>query len=384
MSTTISPQQADQLRRRAQTFQHEGRYRKAVEVQIELINSLGGYATERSEDMHLLGLYLFQLGDIAAAETILTQVFGYQASDVDVVKNLAICQLKLGKQDAAINLLAQCAEQNPENFEVRDVLAHAAGQKGDLSLAHQHGRRALELKHANVVNKTERVLSLNKPAAKLEMKNPPQNIIAFSLWGKQAKYLDGAIRNAKLAPDIYPSWRCRFYVDQSVPLVVTDKLRSFGAEIVEMPSPNRAFDGLFWRFLAADDPTVSRFIIRDCDAVLNIRERGAVDEWCHSGKHFHVMRDFYTHTELILAGMWGGVTKVLPNMAEAIERFTKQLQLRTRIIDQIFLREQIWPKIYPHTLVHDSQFGIPESKDFPEFAVLREGQHVGQDRSIFR
>ena len=383
MNREISTDNINVKRRRAQTLQHQGRYSDAVQLQVELINEQGGFAPERTEDMHLLGLYLFQLGDIPAAATVLKQVYEYVPEHVDVAKNLAICELKLGHYDVAVEVLDKAAIDHPDNFELRDVLAHTTGQQGNLALSSEHGRKSIELKHAAVINLVPNTLKLDQAPPKLDLTNPAENVISFSLWGCQAKYLDGAIANAKVAPDIYPGWRCRFYLDQSVPRVVVDKLSAYGAEIIEMPPAEQAFDGLFWRFLVADDEHVSRFVVRDCDSILNIKERAAVDVWCQSKFHFHVMRDFYTHTELILAGMWGGVAGVLPNLGEAIEGYKASLQLRTRIIDQVFLRERIWPLIYRHALVHDSQFALPGSQQFPQFACLPNGRHIGQDVTIF-
>lgn len=48
--------------------------------------------------------------------------------------------------------------------------------------------------------------------------------------------------------------------------------------------------GMFWRWLVAEDPDVERFLIRDVDSRLNEREARAVDEWILSGKAYHIMR----------------------------------------------------------------------------------------------
>lgn len=63
----------------------------------------------------------------------------------------------------------------------------------------------------------------------------------------------------------------------------------------------------FGIFFVTDDPKVERYIIRDCDCIINCQERIAVDEWIQSDKHFHIMRDYASHTERMHAGMWGGV-----------------------------------------------------------------------------
>jgi hypothetical protein len=144
--------------------------------------------------------------------------------------------------------------------------------------------------------------------------------------------------------------------------------------------------GTFYRFLVADDPQVDRFIIRDADSILNIRERVAVDAWLASGMHFHVMRDFYTHTELILAGMWGGIRGALPSMRALIAEWLseqKGITYNQTTSDQIFLREKVWPVVRQSALVHDSWFDFGDKVNFPEVGTLPPWKHVGQNDFIF-
>ena len=67
-----------------------------------------------------------------------------------------------------------------------------------------------------------------------------------------------------------------------------------------------ALSGLMWRFLVLDDHEVDRFLIRDADSLISKREVAAIEAWQQSDKRFHLMRDYFSHTELLLAGMWGG------------------------------------------------------------------------------
>ena len=43
-------------------------------------------------------------------------------------------------------------------------------------------------------------------------------IVSFSLYGDAPLYCEGALRNVELAKSIYPGWRCRFYIDGTVPV----------------------------------------------------------------------------------------------------------------------------------------------------------------------
>jgi hypothetical protein len=182
--------------------------------------------------------------------------------------------------------------------------------------------------------------------------------------------------SAVAAHFLYPEWTCRFYVDESVPAEVLKRLHQEGAQIKRVGGLPAGRFGTFWRFMVADDPGVDRYLVRDCDACLNLRERAAVEDWIASGRHFHVMRDGYTHTEVILAGMWGGVRGALPSVTEAIVDFGNAAPL-TRTADQHFLRERIWPTVRQSVLVHDSFFRFGQAIDFP--AGARPGSpSVGQ------
>ena len=122
-----------------------------------------------------------------------------------------------------------------------------------------------------------------------------KKVIAFSLWGDKPMYTIGAIRNAEISPEIYPGWICRFYIGQSTPNEVVEKLSSLEhVEVVMMPEEGNSI-GMFWRFLAASDPEVSVVISRDTDSRLNEREKLAVDQWLASDKIFHIMRDHPAH-----------------------------------------------------------------------------------------
>ena len=65
------------------------------------------------------------------------------------------------------------------------------------------------------------------------------------------------------------------------------------------------WDGMFWRFLPASDPSVDIMISRDTDSRLNSRESVAVTQWLEMGNRFHIMRDHPHHGTQILGGMWG-------------------------------------------------------------------------------
>ena len=101
-------------------------------------------------------------------------------------------------------------------------------------------------------------------------------MVSYGLYGSSERYTVGVIRNAQLAPDVYPGWRVRVYHDDSVPQPVLAALAALRVELVRMGQSSGmggGIGGMFWRFLVASDPAVDRYVIRDSDSRLNPRER---------------------------------------------------------------------------------------------------------------
>src|SRR5204863_7729593 len=105
-------------------------------------------------------------------------------------------------------------------------------------------------------------------------------------------------------------------------------------------------------------------------------------EWLDSGKPIHAMRDWWTHTDPILAGMWGGLGGILPLLEPLIETY-KSGVLETPNWDQWFLRDRVWPSVHEHAFVHDRLFGTQGSRPFPGPDPLG-NLHVGQNEAAVR
>lgn len=190
-----------------------------------------------------------------------------------------------------------------------------------------------------------------------------KKIISFSVWGANPKYVEAAYQNLLLQPEIYPDWICRFYMDETVPSSLRTKLEEGGAEIVMMP-PSDGNYGLFWRFEPLKDTAIERFIVRDSDSRLNIREAAAVKEWEESGKEFHIMRDHPQHGAKICGGMWGAnsefINKIEKDYDNLLKNFLSTLTFN-RIFtprgkyfncDQPFLWAVVWPRIMNSHIAH--------------------------------
>jgi len=190
-----------------------------------------------------------------------------------------------------------------------------------------------------------------------------KSIISFCIYGSNPKYAKAAIESAKLQPEIYPGWQCRFYVDNSVPQDVIQKLVDLDCEVVVKPK-TKGHLGMFWRFEPLKDETIERFIVRDTDSRLNVREAAAVQEWIESGKEFHVMRDNPQHGAKICGGMWGATQEFIQKEKDVYDKevanylaavpFDKIHGARGMYfnMDQPWLWQYIWPKIVNSHIAH--------------------------------
>lgn len=186
-------------------------------------------------------------------------------------------------------------------------------------------------------------------------------VISFCLFGENPKYLLGMIENLRRARQFYPGWKVWCYVpdaaidpDNAALTRTAHALLELGID--EFLTMGRLFPPMFWRFLPADEPHVTRFIVRDADSRLSGREARAVQEWVDSGKPFHSMIDHPAHAGRgINGGMWGATAGILPNMRTSIKEWLLKhpaVDPTGYGMDQLFLEEMIWPLVKNNTLVH--------------------------------
>lgn len=197
-----------------------------------------------------------------------------------------------------------------------------------------------------------------------------KKIISFSLWGNSPKYTLGAIKNAKLAPEVYPGWTPRFYIHKDVVSDVTSALKDLEAEVVIFDSvPN--WGASLYRLLPINDQSAERIIFRDCDSRLSEREAKAVKAWEDSQMPFHIMRDHPYHGGFpILAGMFGCIANVITDVDGKIKKNLEETEYHT---DQQFILEHVWPLAKFNSIFHDEIFS---ANPFPTSRVGLE--YVGE------
>ena len=328
--------------------------------------------------------YTFMHKDYAAALCFATEYLKRRPDDVEMLNNASACCTRLHKYREAIGYSERVLALTPDNSDVYDALAHAYGRLRDMDKAAEAGTRALLLKDRDVSRKHSlRELRLPSDSGQF-LKDSAQKkpVCAFSLFGDNPRYLRGALSNALAGKELYPGWILRYYVDETVPEDFRNLLKSLGAELVLKDAGVSAGMKLCWRFLVASDQHVGRFVVRDCDASFSLREALVVDEWIGSGKLFHVIRDWYTHTDLMLAGLWGGHAGILPDMQALLDEFFATSKVLTPNIDQLFLAEYLWPVVRESCLVHDRYFDAFAPRRPPMRYFRMPNDHIGADRHV--
>lgn len=292
---------------------------------------------------------------------------------------LGLCLKDMKRYPEAADAILEAVRIQEDNFYYRNVLVSTLWLAGKEDEAVKQGYLCLALKDRIAVDKFKSSayadLSVKSRHPLFDYKKKKSNIIAFSLWGDDPVYVTGALINAQLIPHMYDGWTARFYCDASVSPQALDALRKLDAQVVMIEDERLKKFRSMWRFLVMDDPGVEYFLCRDTDSRVNVQEVVAVQEWLYSDKKFHIMRDHPYHVELILAGMWGGVAGVLPNIQEILLESGKYGN--NPLFDQVFLMEVVWPLIKQDVLVHDSYYAFPDGKDFPKAFRLPPGRHVG-------
>lgn len=345
-----------------------------------LLTEINRYGTQKPRDLTLqFSYYLFLLGDYGTAADVLKLAHEQQTDDNEILQNLVAVLSRGGFYDDALIYAQRLQAQDPNNFLNYDGLSKIYAHLERFEEAKDAGTQSLIIKD-QIFGQTPTDWQLPN----LDIKNDIQDkkkVISFSLFGNQPSYLKGALLNLLLAPRIYPDWQVYFWLDDTVPHEFQEIITQLGGIIKKQPNNQPILQRLSWRFLVSDDKDIGYFLVRDVDSVVNIREAMAVNEWIKSGKYFHIMRDWWTHTDLILAGMWGGIAGLLPNMQQALSNYRSQA-VETPNIDQWFLRDHVWKYAKTSLYIHDRCFRFMAPYSWPNALPPNGTSHVGMDETV--
>lgn len=297
------------------------------------------------------------------------------------LSDAATCAIGLENWQLAVDYAQKTLAQHPTHVNSLDCLSHAYGYLGDTAAVNRYGGQALALRDQPFAEQAKREAP---PPVILDEQRIAQGkkIIAFSLYGGLSAYNEPAVMNAELQSRIYPDWQCRFYVDDSVPQQTISRLKAHQAQVIVVNEEQRQLPGTMWRFFALDDVTVGRVIFRDADSVISEREAIAVREWENSKQAFHLIRDAGSHTEVILAGLWGAAAGAVDNITAQMYDYVRKQgsKLSGRFADQFFLREKLWITVRDNAMTHSSLFTFMNANPLPPVNnVEYKGEHIGDD-----
>jgi len=214
--------------------------------------------------------------------------------------------------------------------------------------------------------------------------------ISFSLYGTEQAYAVGMLRNAALAPSVYPGWQVVVHVShQYVHQDVVEALRALPQVTLIVRREPESVKSLFWRIETAFLGKYERMIVRDSDSRLNAREAAAVAEWEVSGKVLHVMHDHVQHNIPVMGGVWGLHIAAAPvkTIEEEFDTWIRHMRAGTypsgvkqyvrRQSDQNFLSTVVWDLLSKDAMVHDGR-KKPAEGSLPFTVKLPRGQFIGQ------
>jgi tetratricopeptide (TPR) repeat protein len=294
----------------------------------------------------------FQKRDWSPA-LVLAEDLARRQPDIPRFQKVLIATLaNMKRYDETIVKASQYIERHDEDLTILDALKIANFYTGRTNEAIRYGQRAIDLRDAEAC-RNPLPFSITEPAG------PPsgQKVISFSLWGTAPFYSYGAMINLVLSRTVYPGWTCRFYVAADVPRPCVAFLRDNGADVRHIEDEYPGV-GLFQRFLVMNDPTVGRFLVRDCDARLSAAEADLVQQWIDSDYPFHAVRDHVLHNELMIGCMWAGRTDCGIDIVELMRRYFTFGPTAKYGHDQRMLGLMLWPLIRSRCLVHDKYYRL--------------------------
>lgn len=321
--------------------------------------------------------------DYAQAARCCEIVLAEMPNNLQVKSDYALCLMRLKEYEKAYKAyrrIYQSPQRDSASETWLDGFTEVCGWLKKTDEVRRYGSESLSLADARFSRTPALPLPAGAPKP-FDSAHPEKNIISFSLYGAQPRYCETMVKNVDVARELFPHWTCRVYLDDSVPQHVWARLRERGAQLIDMSHEKTLFPTL-WRFLVASDPGVERYIVRDADSLLSEREQAAVAAWLASPYYFHHMRDYFTHTELLLAGMWGGCGGIIPDIDGLMRGFIEQYKGSVRFTDQYFLKSVLWSTVKQSLLSHDELFGFAQAQPWPAHVPVRwpdDTFHVGSN-----
>ena len=182
-----------------------------------------------------------------------------------------------------------------------------------------------------------------------------KRVFSFSLYGHDEAYMHAALRIASETKEKFPGYLPRFYVSQEIDEGLVTQLQDIGSEIIRKERKHDGIEGMYWRFLAANDPEVEMAMIRDIDTLFTIRDQQVQKEWLESNKDYHIVRDNPKFLSIEVPGcFWSCRGRKIPQIGAMIEDWCTDRFAYSFGADQDFLAHRVYPKMRHSLYVHTS------------------------------
>jgi hypothetical protein len=241
--------------------------------------------------------------------------------------------------------------------ELKNIIEYVDhGSNGRKYFKHLQKKPARQLAdHLKLLKQNYIDKDLFEVADKQNLNASKNKIIAFSLYGNDARYTENIATVIRSYQELLPDWKCRIYTAKDVEKKYTRLLTDLGCEIFGMAKTGIDARYTNWRFLAIEE-NADAVIIRDLDSLPTSREKVMIEQWLASDKKFHIIRDHINHNALIMAGMWG----IKKNNVSIKKLTRKHLMTNNYGVDQLFLQNTIYPLFKNDVMVHDSFPRFPD------------------------
>lgn len=177
-------------------------------------------------------------------------------------------------------------------------------------------------------------------------------IIAISLFGDFSnlkiyeKYVKPLFINGPKIQQDFPGFYIRVYIDPRTPRVYIDELVSKNFQVYIMDKPTDGTSGMFWRFLAFEEPGKRYTFISDSDTVINYENSATypkltmdtLRDWESSGKKF-IARGTHRIYVPFSANRIGMRDYKISNIQDLMDGYTG----KNYGDDEVFLKKEIYP-----------------------------------------
>jgi Tfp pilus assembly protein PilF len=204
------------LKQKANAAYIAGNLDQAARIQQQVIDEAVRLGRSCAEHYLVLAMYLFERKSFSESLEWLQKAAKIWPLNSEIAENTGVLLLRVLRWEEARQELERAIALRSESPNVFDSLCHCFGSLNDFKNMQIYGRRALEVKsQTSLAAKLPHPLPSQAPPS-FDQRRRNENVITYSLWGNDERYIVPLLENLKLAPHLFPGWTIRIYIDKSV------------------------------------------------------------------------------------------------------------------------------------------------------------------------